>query len=63
MSLCQRKYCLDLLKETSLMEAKSTIMDPTHNLYSDPKKFIIDSRQFRQLIGKLIYYKPTITHF
>lgn len=56
-SLCQRKYCLDLLQQTGLLAAKpaSTLMDPSHSLQCDNASTIVDPTQFRSLIGKLIY--------
>lgn len=57
MTLCQRKYCQDLLEQTRLLAAKptSTPMDPSHNLHCADSPTITDPTKFRSLIGKLVY--------
>ena len=43
-SLCQRKYCLDLLQDSSLLGSKpsSTPMDPTIRLHQDTGQALTD---------------------
>lgn len=56
-SLCQRKYILDLLHETCLLAAKPTLtfMDPSHNLNHIDAPLLSDPTPYQSLIGKLIY--------
>jgi hypothetical protein len=77
-SISQRKYCMDLLKDPGLLGAKhaTTPLDPSIKLHND------DVSGYRRLIGKLLYLtntrpdiayatqqlsqflqKPTTTHF
>lgn len=60
-SLLQRKYCIDLLQETCILESKlgTTPTDPTHDLHSDLGNLLPDSSQFRSLISNLI----SLTHY
>jgi len=64
--LSQRKYTLDLFEETGMMGCKSasTLMDANVNLWCDNSHLLNDPRQYRRLIGKLIYLtitRPDIT--
>ncbi|XP_017979696.1 PREDICTED: uncharacterized mitochondrial protein AtMg00810 [Theobroma cacao] len=67
-SICQRKYALDLLEEHRLLGTKpaSTPIDYNHKLVksSDEDK-LINATSYRQLIGKLLYLTfsiPDITY-
>ncbi|KAG5253229.1 RmlC cupins superfamily protein [Salix suchowensis] len=61
-SLCQRKYTLDLLKETGMASSKPVAfpIPQNHRLSSDCGDPLQDPRQYRRLIGRLIYL--TISH-
>lgn len=64
-SLCQRKYTLDLLQKIGILALKpSTIpMDPTFKLQNNTVIILYDPTIFRSLIGKLLYLphsKPNI---
>lgn len=66
-SVCQRKYALDLLEETGLLACKpSTVpMDPTLHLSSDTGIPLPNPTPYRELIGKLLYLtitRPDITY-
>ncbi|XP_017974611.1 PREDICTED: uncharacterized mitochondrial protein AtMg00810-like [Theobroma cacao] len=57
-SICQRKYTLDLLEENGLLGAKpvSTLIDYNHKLCKvKDGEILSDPTSYRQLIGKLIY--------
>jgi Reverse transcriptase (RNA-dependent DNA polymerase)/Integrase core domain/gag-polypeptide of LTR copia-type/GAG-pre-integrase domain len=58
--LCQRKYIMDLLKETGKLSAKpaTTPMDCNNKDVSDVK-VLDDISQFQRLVGKLIYLTIT----
>ena len=60
-SLCQRKYCLDLLKDTGLLGCKpsSTPMDSSLRLHVDSSGFLDDPLRYRRLIGRLVYLTST----
>jgi hypothetical protein len=60
-SLCQRKYCLDLLKDSGLLGSKpvSTPSDPSVKLYNDTSSPLTDISSYRRLIGRLIYLNTT----
>ena len=59
--ICQRKYFLNLLKNTCLLESKpvKTHIDPSFNLYQDTNKPFEDILNYRRLDGKLLYLLPT----
>jgi len=56
-SLCQRKYCLDLISDASLLNSKSssTPMDPSLRLHHDSSASLEDPLPYRRLVGRLIY--------
>ncbi|XP_050211318.1 uncharacterized mitochondrial protein AtMg00810-like [Mercurialis annua] len=56
-SLCQRKYSLDLLKDTGFIEAKpvSTPMINSKRLSKGDGEALPDNFLYRKLIGKLLY--------
>lgn len=66
-SICQRKYILELLDETCLLACKpSTIpMDPSIKLRADSKEPLLpDPGLYRRLVGKMMYLtitRPDIT--
>jgi len=64
LSLCQRKYCLDLLHDSRLLGAKpvSTPSDPSIKLHNDTSPLFIDISAYRRLIGRLIYLNTTRPH-
>ena len=59
--ISQRKYVLDLLKETGLLGCKpaTTPIDPNHKLRKDEKDVPIDKTRYQKLVGKLIYLAHT----
>ena len=61
LSISQRKYTLDLLKETGKLGWKlaSTLIDNKCKLNSEDGEPIKDMNQFQRLIGKLIYLTVT----
>lgn len=65
-SICQRKYCLDLLHETGYLGPKpiSTPMDPNVKIHQDTAEPYKDVSSYRRLIGRLLYLtntRPDIT--
>ncbi|GAU36120.1 hypothetical protein TSUD_374830 [Trifolium subterraneum] len=60
-SISQRKYCLDLLKDSGLLGSKpaSTPLDPSIKLHNDNGKPFEDVSLYRRLIGKLLYLTNT----
>ena len=60
--ISQRKYALDILEETRLMNSKSvnTPMDPNTKLLPNQGKPMSDPEQYGRLVGKLNYL--TVTH-
>jgi len=60
-SLCQRKYCLDLLNDSGLLGSKpvSTPSDPSVKLHNDASPLFTDISAYRRLIGRLIYLNTT----
>jgi hypothetical protein len=66
-SLCQRKYTLDLLKETGMASSKPAAfpIPQQHRLSSDCGKPLQDPSKYRRLIRRLIYLtisQPDITY-
>jgi len=65
-SLCQRKYCVDLLEDSGLLNSKpvNTASDPSIKLHNDGLDLYPDIPAYRRLIGRLLYLnttKPDIT--
>ncbi|KAL4292078.1 hypothetical protein GQ457_14G019000 [Hibiscus cannabinus] len=56
-NFCQRKYTLDLLKDSGFLESKpvSTPILPSHKLSRQKGVLLEDPTSYRKLIGKLIY--------
>ena len=66
-SICQRKYCLDLLSDTGFTDSKlvSTPSDPSSRLHHDAITPYHDIPSYRRLVGILLYLnstRPDITH-
>ena len=65
--LCQRKYALDIIKETWLLGSKpgSTPMEQNHRLALANGSELSSPDQFRRLVGRLIYLcftRPELTY-
>nr|ABD32757.1 Integrase, catalytic region [Medicago truncatula] len=60
-SLCQRKYCLDLLADSGLVNSKpvSTPSDRSIKLHNDSSPLYEDISSYRRLIGRLLYLNTT----
>ena len=60
-SFSQRKYVLDLLKETGMMGSKpiDTPMDKKTKLEDNKDDQLVDKQRYQQLVGKLIYLAHT----
>ena len=60
-SLCQRKYCLDLLADSGFRNSKlvSTPSDPSIKLHNDSSPLYEDISSYRRLIGRLLYLNTT----
>lgn len=60
-TLYQRRYCLDLLQDIGLLDAKlcSTPMDPTQKLDKSSGDLLPDSTSYRRLVGRLLYLTHT----
>jgi hypothetical protein len=60
-TLCQRKYCLDLLDDSGLIDSKpvSTPSDPSHKLHQDSSTPYHDIPSYRRLVGRLLYLNAT----
>ncbi|GAU44842.1 hypothetical protein TSUD_400430 [Trifolium subterraneum] len=60
-TISQRKYCLDLLKDSGLLGSKpaSTPLDPAIKLHNDDSKRYEDISMYRRLVGKLLYLTNT----
>jgi len=60
-SLCQRKYCLDLLHDSGLLGSKpvTTPSDPSIKLHNDSSPLFTDVYAYRRLVGRLIYLNTT----
>jgi len=66
-SICQRKYTLELLAETGLLGCKSSSvpMEPNQKLSQEDGELIDDAEHYRKLVGKLMYLtftRPDITY-
>ncbi|XP_019057522.1 PREDICTED: uncharacterized protein LOC109116481, partial [Tarenaya hassleriana] len=65
-SLCQRKYCLDLISDSGLLGCKpvSTPLDANTHLSKDAGTPLEDITSYRRLVGRLLYLtitRPDIT--
>ena len=60
-TVCQRKYCLDLIKDSGLLGSKpvSTPFDPSIKLHQDKSAAYTDISTYRRLIGRLLYLTTT----
>jgi hypothetical protein len=60
-SLCQRKYCLDLLSDSGSIGSKpvSTPSDPSIKLHNDASPPYEDISSYRRLVGRLLYLTTT----
>ncbi|MCH79635.1 retrovirus-related Pol polyprotein from transposon TNT 1-94, partial [Trifolium medium] len=60
-SLCQRKYTLDLIKDAGLLGAKpcNTPMQPQLQLHTASGDPISDPTMYRRLVGRLLYLTHT----
>ena len=60
-SLCQRKYCLDLLSDSGTISSKlvSTPSDASLKLHHDSSPPYEDIPSYRRLIGRLLYLNST----
>jgi hypothetical protein len=60
-SLCQRKYTLDLLQDAGLLVAKPcpTPMQPQLQLSKSQGELLTDPTTYRRLIGRLLYLTHT----
>lgn len=61
LSLCQRKYALDILAEADFLSAKpvNTPMTPGHCLSKEGGQKLDDVSSYRRLIGRLLYLTAT----
>ncbi|KAJ0483845.1 putative RNA-directed DNA polymerase [Helianthus annuus] len=59
--ICQKKYILDLLAETGLIDCKpaDTPMVVNHNLHMELNGELADKERYQRLVGKLIYLSLT----
>ena len=57
----QRKYALDILEETGMLDCKlvDTPMDPIVNLVPGQGEPLRDPRRYRRLVGRLNYLTTT----
>ena len=60
-SLCQKKYCLDLISDAGLLNSKpcSTTMDTSLRLHHDFSEALTDPLSYKRLVGRLIYLTNT----
>ncbi|GAU25648.1 hypothetical protein TSUD_265740 [Trifolium subterraneum] len=60
-TISQRKYCLDMLKDSGLLGSKpaSTPLDTSIKLHSDAGLPHTDVSSYRRMIGKLLYLNTT----
>ncbi|XP_019101883.1 PREDICTED: uncharacterized protein LOC109133324 [Camelina sativa] len=65
-SICQRKYALDILASTDMLACKpeNVPMDPTIHLSRESGNLLVDGTSCRELVGRLLYLtitRPDIT--
>ncbi|XP_071708140.1 uncharacterized mitochondrial protein AtMg00810-like [Rutidosis leptorrhynchoides] len=65
--ICQKKYILDLLAETGMIDCKSaeTPMIPNQKLFMEEDAELVDKGQYQRIVEKLIYLahtRPDIAH-
>ena len=55
-SICQRKYALDILVTTRMLSCKSSsvLMDPLVHLTKESGVRLTDVRPYREIIGRLL---------
>lgn len=60
-TMCQRKYILDLLAETGMLDCKpiDTPIETNHKLYILPDLVPANRERYQKLVGKLIYLSHT----
>jgi len=60
-SICQRKYCLDLHQDLGLLGSKhvTTPSDPSIKWHNDSTNLFYDISAYRRLTGRLIYLNTT----
>lgn len=60
-NLCQRKYILDLLTETGMLDCKpvNTPIETNHNLSIMENQVPANKERYQKLVGKLIYLAHT----
>lgn len=59
--LSQRKYAMDIVKETGLLDSApaATPMEQNHHLATDNSSFLVEPARYRRLVGRLIYLANT----
>jgi len=59
--LCQRRYCLDLIRDLGLSDCKpcSTPMDNSLRLHQDDSELLTDVLSYRRLVRRLLYLTTT----
>ncbi|CAL2228767.1 unnamed protein product [Prunus armeniaca] len=59
--LCQRKYALDLLTETGILDCKpvDTLIVQNHHLFEYPDQVPTNKERYQRLVGRLIYLSHT----
>jgi hypothetical protein len=60
-TISQKKYCLDLLKDSGLLGSKPVVtpLDPSAKLHQDKGQLYEDVSSYRRLSGKLLYWTNT----
>ncbi|KAL6190806.1 hypothetical protein ACLB2K_037200 [Fragaria x ananassa] len=60
-SLCQRKYALEIFEDTCFLASKPSRspVDPNLTLTQSEGSFLADPSQYRRLIGRMIYLTIT----
>ena len=60
-SICQRKFCLDLITNSGFLESKpaSTPSGPSSKLHQDNSAPYEDIASYRRLVGRLLYLNTT----